>query len=199
MRTITVYQMRGTKRVDLQSDATTRGQLRQLFKDNDITFDPESMVMVEGENTTTLDLDSSVLPKGDFFMTIFPKRTKAGGQEERSRLYSRIREFIERDGKAAVSTYLNNRNYTNIPTAELQSLVDGYVQKNQATTRPQANKAVKTEDVFDAFRALAASAGLNADAIELMVSILKDAKNGIPAEHQEWIDKVCREHPNVKC
>lgn len=187
MRKITVFQTRGSKKVLIESDVRTFGQLQNLFDDYGVSYSTKEMVAVESIGNTSLELANAVLPDQDFTLGIFPRKTKAGSG--RSELYNRIKEFVARDGKDVVNSYFKEatgKHYTNISTSDLETLVNQYGSTiSVVTTDPKQDVASLLQEL-----------GVSSSLISQVTSELNEEKVEV---NMEWIKQVCSQHPLTNC
>lgn len=123
MRKIKVYSTNGRTNIDIETEAIDFGGLKRDLSSNNISYD--GMRAVIGENKNTLEVDTAMLPDGDFTLFLTPKKIKSGAGE-RVEYYSRIKDLISRDGDRAKNFFNSGKNYTNKPTLELEQLLSSY-------------------------------------------------------------------------
>lgn len=180
MRTIKVFSTRNGSTTPIQTDVTTFGELKTVLDDNDIEFN-NSLKAIESVNNTSLELDNSALPEGDFILGLFPKKTKAGSL--RTDLYTRIKEFIQRDGKETVNNFFNEqagRHYTNISTEDLESYVDQY--DTEQTTPATLEEKLR-------------ACGVDSTIIEKVIGMSTDERT----EEEAWAEEICSAHDELSC
>lgn len=178
MRTIKVYSTRTGTTTPVQTDVQTFGELKTVLAENDIEYN-SAMKAIESVNNTSLELDNSKLPEGDFILGIFPRKTKAGSL--RNDLYGRIKEFVQRDGKDKVNQFFTDktgRHYTNVATDELEQLVEQY----------------DTEEVtYSTLEEKLRACGVDESIIEKVVN------ESARTEQEVWAEAVCEQHPDIDC
>lgn len=192
-RTVTVIQTRGAKtvQIELPAEVKTFGQLKQMFSANGVSYNIRENIAIESIGNSTLELDTAILPDGDFKLGIFARKTKAGA--DRKLLYTRIKEFVYRDGKDKVNDYFKNatgRHYTTIPNDELETLVNSYggVAVEEVKAEEEQSQPI---NVIELLRKMNVSE-----------ETLKEVQNdlaGNPKSDQKWLDDICSQHPLLKC
>lgn len=193
-RTVTVIQTRGAKavQIELPAEIKTFGQLKQMFSTNGISYHIKENIAIESIGNSTLELDTAILPEGDFKLGIFARKTKAGA--DRKLLYTRIKEFVHRDGKDKVNNYFNNatgRHYTTIPNDELETLVNNYGGQVVEEVEVQEEEQGQPLNVIELLRKMNVS--------EETLSSVLDEIAGKPKSDQQWLDEICKQHPLLKC
>lgn len=159
-RIITVYNsVTQEKKVLENVEATTLGDLKAIFRQNNISF--EGMDFMEGISQTKLVSDSSVLPHNIPFrgattndllicMTLTDKKVKSGvdiDALDRRELLG----YIKTNGLAAqVNTHFN-QNYTRVPSADLKGFLKSLEKEEQAPEETTVEDiAEKSSPVVDA-------------------------------------------------
>jgi len=196
-RTVTILQTKGERTVQLEipSDVTTFGHLKEYFKNAGVHYDIQNNIAIEGAGNTTLELDSAVLPKGDFKLGIFSRKTKAG--VDRKVLYSRIKEFVHRYGNQKVKEYFQREygdSYTRIPNDKLEDLVNRYSNSTTETIEVQAIEEQGEEALTDVIELLS-KMGVSDNTL---ASVKADLQ-GSPKGDLEWLRGVCASHPLLSC
>lgn len=196
-RNVTVLQTRGAKTVVLEvpGDVTTFGQLKRRVSDAGVNYDIQTNVAIESVNNTTLELDNAVLPEGDFMLGIISRKTKAGSID-RKMLYTRIKEFVQRDGKDRVNNYFKDKtgkHYTNISSEELEELVNSYG-TSDAVEEVQVEEVVEPVSGTTSVIELLRKAGVGEEAIQKVREDLSGTK-----VDRSWLDEICKNHPLVRC
>jgi hypothetical protein len=76
MRNVTVNSVEFNTKKVIATDVTTYGELKSVLMSNDIHVDGKSVIVAQTK--VSLEIDSAMLPEGDFTLMIFPKTFKAG-------------------------------------------------------------------------------------------------------------------------
>lgn len=79
MRKITIVSTKIDGKVELNSSATTWGELKPELTNNNISI--SDMKVMEKDSKMTLDSDSAVLPTGDVILFLTPGKVKSGNDE----------------------------------------------------------------------------------------------------------------------
>lgn len=193
-RVVTVLQTRGQKvvQIELPAEVTTFGQLKKYFQEAGVEYHIKHNVAIESVNNTTLELDDARLPEGDFKLGIFARKTKAG--TDRKTLYSRIKEFVHRDGKDKVNNYFKEKagaHYTNVPNDRLEALVNAYSGTEEITVEAEEESA--TPDV--AIAELLSKMGVSKKLVKKVIKQIEGSSD----LRQDWFEDICREHPLLDC
>ena len=157
-RKITVIETRNSKKTIIETAATTLGELKRDFSAHDIDY--SDMTFFEGLTKTELINNDSILPtnvmyKGEvtnnltIMLTNTQKKIKSGALSEttpRSVVYSHIQNM----GLQTQCIARFGRNYTQVPTASLITLIND-ANKN---TEKKCECNNETERLVDAFTAL---------------------------------------------
>lgn len=78
-RTVNVYNVRAaTPLTQIRSNASMFGHLVEDFREMGIEYNPETMLVTESVNYTTLDMPESRLPRQSFILSINMRDTKGG-------------------------------------------------------------------------------------------------------------------------
>lgn len=120
VRKVTVYSTKGQKRTELNTSATTWGELRQEVVS--AGYDMDSLTALENVNRTTLEHSGATLPSGEFTLFLKPQKTKSGAYYE-DLSFSELRNVML--NSTGCKDYMENKygkNWTRLSTEEL---VDG--------------------------------------------------------------------------
>ena len=113
---------------ELETSASTWGQLQQDLDDNSISY--SKMKAVIGESKLTLEADGAALPTEGFTLFLMNKKTKAGlGKDLSSYKYGELRGTVRfiLDQTPSTSDYFNQgKNYTTKSGYVLRELLEFY-------------------------------------------------------------------------
>jgi len=122
-RKITIVSTVGEKKKTIEFEGNKWKDLKKALQDS-YGYNLNNMKCVESVNRHTLEHPDADLPTRDFNLFLMPGRSKSGG--ERSEVYARIKQHIERDGDSAKNHFSRNGNYTQVGTETLKQLLEEY-------------------------------------------------------------------------
>ena len=132
MRTITIVSTRNSNVSKVETSATTWGELKSEISGD---YDLSQLTAVENINRTTLERDDATLPAGDFRIFLRPTKTKAGYSNYS---FKELRQELKDNDK--LKEVANNfakesgRNWTQLNTEELRSIVSKFFGKTSETS-----------------------------------------------------------------
>lgn len=130
-----------TNTVAIESTATTFGELKQEFKDNNIPFVSDKMSVMIGETKHTLEMDEAMLPSSSNY-TIFmlPIKNKSGMATSRTIINSLTKDELgKRIRNLKASTKFSSKateafkGYSRQSTEDLKETVLEFVKKNRGS------------------------------------------------------------------
>lgn len=134
-RVITLYATKGAKKIKLETEALTWGELKSLIKNEG--YDLDNLHATENINKTDLVNDLAVLPTGDFTVFMRPKQVKSGNRGT-GLSYREIKFAIKNDfisfREAADTHYNQEKNYTVKSTEILRDLLNSFIAPSDVTT-----------------------------------------------------------------
>lgn len=124
---VKVYSTQGGEK-DVQTSATTWGQLQEDLRKNGVAYD--GMKSVVGETKVTLEADAAMLPSEGFTLFLMPKKTKAGvnpAEMGYKALRAEICEILKYTNDTAKAHFNVGKNYTTKSTDELRGLLSSWI------------------------------------------------------------------------
>lgn len=154
-RTITILSTKTQRSYQVETNATTLGELKQALSSEGIDY--EGMTFTEGLTKSILTDDSSQLPKdvmykGNVTNNLVFRLTSTGkniksGIRSREELYIFIKEHSLQN--MIKSTF--NKNFTNVPTKDLDAVVSKYIEDavSASNTAHKIEEAIKDSTPMD--------------------------------------------------
>lgn len=78
MKQVKIYTTASGNGKIIETSATTFGELMVDMMQNGVDFNIDSMKAIVGETKNVLEIESALLPEGNFGLFLFPKKTKSG-------------------------------------------------------------------------------------------------------------------------
>lgn len=78
MRQVKIFTTASGNGKIIETSAITFGELMADMKTNGVDFNIDSMKAIVGETKNVLEIESALLPEGNFGLFLFPKKTKSG-------------------------------------------------------------------------------------------------------------------------
>jgi len=140
MITVTVYNTAGASKKEVQTNATTWGELQADLTKEGVTY--EGMKAILGGSHLTLDSDIAVLPTEDFKLFLSATKVKSGGSDlEYDDAKDALKAFriyaIEEEDEDLLALI---GNYSSKSTSELNSLIDTANEYIEKKTRAASNQ-----------------------------------------------------------
>jgi hypothetical protein len=143
---VTVYSTRGQRKSIIETAVTTWGELRELV--SSAGYDLQKLVGTDSINKQVFGLDTldaTVIPSQDFTLFLRPTQTKSGmGRDVENASWISLRGTMNRDieeHEEEASEYYNShfsgKNYTQLTTNELRSMVRDFPDFLAAQNEPE--------------------------------------------------------------
>lgn len=144
MAQVTVFSTKGKKRVVVETEANTWGELKQVLTSEGVEVN--NMKAIVGENQTTLESSAAVLPKGltaagevtkDFTLFLTPVKVKSGFGDvidPETMSYKECKDFIKEEFASSDEAKEHFGNYTIMSTSQMRSLIESWLNNNAAET-----------------------------------------------------------------
>lgn len=150
-RTVTVVTTRGEKKV-IPFDGTEWSELKSKLQREGYSLD--NMKCVESVKRTTLEHPKAIVPEGNFNLFLMPYKSKSGAMQ-RTEINSTIKGLIEKDGQTAKDYFtVDGKNYTQVPSAKLEELINSYPGGKAAGKKVTKEKA---EGIANVVKSVASS------------------------------------------
>lgn len=144
---VTVYSTRGQRKTDINTEATTWGELRPLVEE--AGYDLNVLVGTDSINNHVYGLDTvnaTELPTQDFILFLRPTKTKSGGRDVSNQSWGQLRNIMMDDisedesARAYYNSHESGKNYTQLTTNELRDMVENYPEFQAAANAEEEEK-----------------------------------------------------------
>lgn len=115
-RIVKIYTTTGIKGLEINTNAKNYGELKPQLYQNGIAIE-NADVVVAGSNISLI-VDSAIIPSEDFILYINPHAKIKSGKISRNEIYA----FIKANPEVKDNFRKYGRNYTQVPTVDLQEL-----------------------------------------------------------------------------
>lgn len=148
-RAIIVYSTKGKKKLKINTNAATWGELQPVLKDKG--YDLGSLHATESIKRSDLVNDNAILPAGAFVIVMRPKKTKSGADRSFKECRAYVKEMKGSKDEAEFMAHINSTgvNYTRLKADALSVLITSWEagdREGSVDTKPKAKKKDKKKD-----------------------------------------------------
>lgn len=198
-RIVTIYSTQGSKDKQIESEATTWGELQRELEQAGVTY--EGMKAIVGESEVTLESAEAQLPVGltvgdqttnDFTLFLTPVKVKSGsGIDPTTASYAELRTFIKNIRKQSEKALKHFGDYTHSTTEELRKMVKSWLKKvEKASVKRQKKEVPATQETSTVEVEEDTIVSLLQDATSLIQKAMKLAESIVDPEKQAEVERL---------